>query len=151
MSTKRSAATASPRGKSVPVRIVKNSAPRPRPVSRVVRESSRPTRPGGDRRTLMWVGVISVTAVIFVGWIGFIRSDLSRPGGTDTFWSTLGDEFSTFIRTMKPFQGSNDSGANRNGAVNDGLDDVRQQVFPDLDDQSFTTGNQNANSAVLAP
>lgn len=131
----------------VPVRVVKSTAPRrtETPAS-VTTERLRPRRKlpksERDRRTLMWAGVVLVALIVFIAWIGFVRSDLARQSGSDNLLGKIRSELSAFFGKLKLFKSANDN----TNAVDPELQDLRNRVFPEIKDQQFTTnGNRNPN------
>lgn len=140
----------------VPIRVVKPSIARPPATAATmmpqqverkrgkVRQQRLP-KSESDRRMLMWGGVILIAVVIFVAWIGFIQSDLSRRSGSDTLLSKIRSEFTDFLNRVHLLR----TNANTN-ATDPELEDLRKRVFPEVKDQEFSTGaNENVNAASL--
>jgi len=86
-----------------------------------------------DRRMLMWGGVIVLTAVIFMAWLGFVRDYMSNTSTSDTLMSKLRAEFSDFFGRWQPIpkQPATNGNSNASQSVNENAN-----------------GNMNTNEAV---
>lgn len=90
----------------------------------------------------MWIGVVTFSLAIFVGWIGFLQSDLARSSGEDTLFKKIRAQLSTFAHSISTLRfGGNDAKTNTTQ-----LDEIRNSVFPAIKDQEFVTPNENANA-----
>ncbi|MBI4090195.1 MAG: hypothetical protein HY421_02215 [Candidatus Kerfeldbacteria bacterium] len=123
----------------VPVRVVRSDRtqrPRPAkavPVFRPAATRRSPTGPAQvDRRMMMWVGVAAVAVTVFIFWIGFMRSYQPSAGGRDTVLEKIKDQVTSFLRSVRLFRAPVPSEQQE-------LNDLRQRVFPEIQDQSFTT------------
>lgn len=81
---------------------------------------------------MMWVGVAAVAVTVFIFWIGFMRSYQPSAGGRDTVLEKIKDQVTSFLRSVRLFRAPVPSEQQE-------LNDLRQRVFPEIQDQSFTT------------
>lgn len=136
----------------MPVHVVKSTASRraetpvPSPIKsgKAERPQSKRKLPKfeRDRRWLMWSGVVLAALIVFIAWIGFVRSDLSSRSGSDALLGKIRNELSGFLGKLKLFKTANQN----TNAVDPELQDLRNRVFPEIKDQQFTTdGNRNTN------
>ncbi|MBI4092774.1 MAG: hypothetical protein HY420_02515 [Candidatus Kerfeldbacteria bacterium] len=151
---------ASPRTQAVPVRVVK-SGPRPsRPAALgkpalAGKPPMRASRPEGDRRLLMWSGVAIVTIFIFIAWLTFLPATWSRGSGSDSLLARLRVQLTEFFKKIQPFRPT----ANPTNAGNSEIDELRNNIFPPLGDQHFSTTptttnlnvSQTTNGNISAP
>ncbi len=89
---------------------------------------------------LMWTSVTAVSLAIFIFWLFFLRTNLSRPVPSDTFLEKIKNEFSVWLAKLRPFPATP-----QNDNANSELDELRSKVFPDIGDQKFRTTNEGNN------
>lgn len=145
-------------GRTVPVRVVKTATPRPvapipasTPVPVAVPAPKKTTAaPQGkqaqpksvsDRRTLMWAGVVIVTGIILVLWVGFMKRDLtSSSNSNDSFFTKI------FYDVKNVFTSFHLPATNSGNANDRALNDLRNRTFPAVNTSgTFVTGNVNQN------
>lgn len=80
----------------------------------------------------MWVGVALVTVAVFVFWLGFMRTYQPSASGSDTVFEKVRAQVTSFFQGVHLFRAPEPSEQQE-------LNDLRQRVFPEIKDQSFTT------------
>lgn len=90
---------------------------------------------------MMWGGVVIASVVIFILWVAVLRLDLSQPAGSDSLWSRLKTE----LQRIFSFSDSENTNVN---AEDRELNELRNSVFPSINDSTFDTGDTTNLNAV---
>ncbi len=156
MPPKKKAASNQKKERVVPVRVVRPvRSERPEPNVQEPTPDRTPSVPQqkrsppmNGRRKLMWAGVIAVSIVVFVLWVGYMKQGLaSSSDGNDSFFTKIGRDLKDAFGKLKF------PGFNRENTNDRALNELRNSVFPDINVQNTNSGhstnvNQNANSNV---
>jgi len=138
------------RERTVPVRIVK-SVRSARPVQEPAttpapagQQQDRPFRPMSNKRKLMWAGVIIVSTIILVLWVGYMQQTLTASSNSnDSFFTKIGHDLKDAFSKFR-WPGSNAENTNERE-----LNELRNSVFPEIKVQDSTTSTAtNGNTNV---
>lgn len=123
------------RSHTLPVRVVRDSAPPPPPVPEP--EPERPSRPGrlssdapvavdvATRTRVVWLATIGVLLIIFIGWFATVGANLTKPGRADSLWLKI----KANIRSALSLQAKPDSPQSPAEQEFNALD---QRLFPNV-------------------
>ncbi len=153
MPPQKKTASSQKRERAVPVRVVRTARPVRQEIAELTPMSApvtpmkqQPKSPMNNRRKMMWTGVIVVSAVVFVLWIGYMKQSLTTSSNNnDSFFTKIARDLKDVFSKFK-LPGSNTENANDRA-----LNELRNSVFPEIKvENTNTVVNSNANNGLNA-
>jgi hypothetical protein len=100
----------------------------------------------GSRRKMMWAGVVIVSAIILVLWVGYMQQTLTASSNSnDSFFTKIGRELQDAFSKFR-WPSSNTENTNERE-----LNELRNSVFPEIKVQNSNTPtaiNENTNATT---